>query len=210
MNTAKRTDLDHNNDDIPTKEKTVFASGEVVFTHLEKGVWKAELYNREVLLNRLNYNHWVCVDEDSGELLGEGSTRNEAMREAFYHEVERVGYNPHEASRLDWILQPQKYRSYGGHKPRKRTKTAKTKDNVTPIRVEDRRAEERKQDDAVERVRHAFDKYRTAYNSVLGGWMYYKRDDKGKIEGEIEGPFKSERDMIEDMMMHELDRIAGK
>ncbi len=102
-------------------DKKVFATGEKVFTKIGSGLWTAELYNIPVILERVHHDHWKCIDENTDKLLGEGSTRNEAMREAFYKQAVEKGYDAKEADRLHWILVPQKYRSYGGHKPRRKT-----------------------------------------------------------------------------------------
>lgn len=197
-----------------TSDKKVFATGEKVFTKIGSGLWTAELYNQPVMLERVHHDHWKCINENTNKLLGEGSTRNEAMREAFYNEATIHGYDAREADRIHWILIPQKYRSYGGHKPRRKTVNAKvegyrklpSQDNVTNIQTRD--IGEYSQD-AVERIQKALAQYKTSYNKVLGGWHYYKRDNQGNIEdGKVYGPFKNEKEMFRDIMQREIKKFS--
>lgn len=187
-------------------DKKVFATGEKVFTKIGSGLWTAELYNIPVMLERVHHDKWQCRDENTDKLLGEGSTRNEAMREAFYQQAAQKGYDAKEADRLHWILIPQKYRSYGGHKPRRKTV------NVEGYRKfssnDDNNRQEVKPYDALENIQSALSQYKTSYNKVLGGWHYYKRNDEGDIEGGVKGPFKTQKEMFKHIMQKELKILS--
>lgn len=212
-------------------EKKLFAKvGETVFTYVDTGVWEATLYDREVQLNRLEPQKWQCIDKYNKEVLGEGSTRNEAMREAFYEQSVVNGYDAREAVRLDWVLEEQKYRSYGGHKPRRSTKKTTKSSKVVDINHRKMREEEEavskinepivapedqeetNEENAafsVERLKRFIENYRTAYNHMLGGWVYYQRDEKGRMIGSIHGPFNNETEMFANILENEIERLKA-
>lgn len=186
-------------DEKDIEEKSVYAPlGETVFTHAGKGTWEASLYDTPVLLERVEHNLWKCINQEDNQVLGEGTTRSEAMREAFYEMAREHGYSPKEAKRLAWILVEQRYRSYGGHKPRKSTKGAKDSTNGNVIALDtQRQAQKSHCDGIIDNMVCALKGYKTAYNKTFGGWMFYKRNSDGKIEGDIEGPYPTEEDMAE-------------
>lgn len=167
---------------IATEKKLFAKVGETVFTYVDTGLWEATLYDREVVLKRSEPQKWQCIDKYNKEILGEGATRNEAMREAFYEQSVIHGYDPKEAVRLDWVLEEQKYRSYGGHKPRRKTKNRSKVVDINHRKYRERDEEsseetvkvEPSDDDgslSVERLKQVIDHYRTAHNEVLGGWV---------------------------------------
>lgn len=216
------------------EEKKVFAkTGETVFTYVSTGVWEAKLFDREVTLVRLEPQKWHCIDKYNEEILGEGTTRNDAMREAFYEQSVINGYDPKEAVRLDWVLEEQKYRSYGGHKPRRKTKNVAPTGKVVDINHRKNQEFEREKEEAlskinepieapedqqdfddggalsVERLKRTLENYRTSYNSMLGGWVYYRRDSKGRMTGSIYGPFETENDMFVNILENEIEVLKS-
>ncbi len=181
-----------------------------VFTRIGSGLWTADLYGNPVILERAKHDHWKCIDENTSHIIGEGSTRNEAMKEAFYNVAESKGYDAREAVRLEWILESDIYRSYDGHKPRKSFKKddkekPKEYQKVTPInRVSKDEAEQM-------RLNDIFKQYTVAFNKILGGWFFYKKNkETGDIETGVQGPFASESQMFEAILQCEAERIAKK
>lgn len=218
-----------------TDEKKVFAKvGETIFSYINSGKWEATLNDREVILERLGHLKWECRDKFNNELLGEGTTRNMAMREAFFEQAIINGYDAKEAVRLDWVLEEQKYRSYGGHRPRKsgvksnrKTKASREKvvnldnhknelrDHAASSEQDSRKAMNAPEDHnhigdefdaalSVERLKRNIDHYRTAYNDTLGGFVYYKRDGKGRMVGGLKGPFTTEKELFDSILSNEM------
>lgn len=183
-------------------KKIIPATGEKVFTHAGKGLWTARLYDHDVLLDRAHHNHWKCVDATTKEVYGEGSTRNEAMREAFYHMVEEEGYDKEEAERLDWILVKQPYRSYGGHKAK-----SKHKKNSNVVDIHTKECVEDDAEEDLKRIRQDIERYRTAYNATLGGWLFYERGEDGEIVGGVCGPYSSKQEMLSEILWKEIERV---
>ncbi len=224
---------------MATEGKKVFAKiGENVFSYVETGVWAATLFGDEVIVKSVGNLKWECRDKFTNELLGEGTTRNMAMREAFFEKMLYVGYDEKEAERLDWVLEEQPYRSYGGHRPRKGGKNTQTKtkasrnkvvnlnnhkdelrDNAVNTHRDNRKSINAPEDHrqisdeydaamSVERLKQAIGGYRTAFNPVMGGFFYYQRDKNGRMVGEFQGPFTTEKDMFTAIIENECSASA--
>jgi hypothetical protein len=194
-----------------TQAKKLYAKGETVFTHIGSGLWASTLYGKDVMLERVTHNKWRCVDEETNKTIGDGKNRNQAMREAFYCLAEKHGYDAKEAARIDWILVPQPYRSYGGHKPRGQSTTKNSlRDNSRKIVATKKTEDEKPKITEVAEVAEVeqttddqFDHYKFAYNEKLGGWFYFNEGDvlDASLE-KLHGPFKNEGEMLKDIIAH--------
>lgn len=155
----------------PATKRIKARNNDPVFTYVDTGKYSANLLGYDVLLVRAKHDMWHCVDAETNDFLGDGQTRNQAMRDAYYAVVTE------EAKRLDWVLANQPYRSYGGHKPRSSSAPAKAKrkEKVTPIHKID------------------YSKWRVIYSDMLKSYFYTSKDDV-YLEN-LNGPFSSEEEM---------------
>lgn len=91
----------------PKAKKIKGRNNDPVFTSVKVGVYNAQLLGYRVTLIRAEHNEWHCIDSHSREMLGIGTTRNEATEDAYNRLLNA------EAKRLDWVLADQPYRVYG-------------------------------------------------------------------------------------------------
>lgn len=81
-----------------------------VFQVVSPGIYTAQVFGYEVLLERQLHNLWECRVADgidTGKLLAAAETRTKALVEAYHNILRR------EQDRLGWVLADQPLRTYG-------------------------------------------------------------------------------------------------
>ncbi len=81
-----------------------------VFKVVDKGIYSAQVFGYEVLLERQLHNLWECRVADgidTGKLLAAAETRTKALVEAYHNILRR------EQDRLEWVLADEPLRTYG-------------------------------------------------------------------------------------------------
>lgn len=196
--------------------KTVTArNNDPVFTRIGTGFYVADLCGYKVKLERVKHDEWICSDEDSEAILGEGSTRNKAMKDAFYK------IQNEEAKRLDWILIDQPYRRYT--EPRKLNR-GKSNGKSGPVEEKPQEVapaqeiEEAPQQEANEStakiapeklrrlltrsVMDAIRKHYTIKHNERLGYFWSRIGEDGNLDN-LEGPFDNELATFENILLKE-------
>lgn len=192
-----------------------------VFEYVSTGVYRADILGYSITVRRLRHSQWEAIDNATKRVMGEGSTRQSAVREAFYDIVNS------EEKRLEWILNEQPYRVYGT-KPRRTkkeieaanatpaTKEAKTmkslkvttgakpkeKSSTKPKGVKTQAKTQAKK----QRCDDDDDSFEFSYNEKLGGHLWLKRGPDNKI-AVAHGPFATEQEMLDDLMAFKASSV---
>ena len=203
-----------NNDSI---SKPVTArNNDPVFTRIDKGHYTADLCGYKVKLTRVKHYEWLCIDSTTDKVLGEGTTRNKAMKDAFY----KVQHD--ESKRLDWVLIDQPYRRYTEPRKLNRRKKSQPEEieapNVdkAPESVENEEPESTETEEvttteiAPEKLRRLLTKsvmaairkhYAIKHNERLG-YFWSRIGENGELDN-LQGPFDSELATFENILLEE-------
>lgn len=201
--------------DKAQETKTVTArNNDPVFTREGTGHYTASLCGYKVKMVRIKHDEWVCIDTDTDDILGEGPTRNKAMKDAFY-KVQRE-----ETKRLDWVLIDQPYRRYT--EPRKLNRRRKVEEPAAEEKHEEPEEPQKEPETsneeetettaqiAPEKLRRLLTKsvmaairkhYAIKYNERFG-YFWSRIGDNGELDN-LQGPFDSELMTFENILLEE-------